>query len=627
MKRCKQGLKALRQFFCCGWGMLFSVPAAVLFPFFAVRYANLIAFNDLELLQNFLTNRPKTFLYGVLAVGSIYLVLTLLSRRPWVGALVTGAMCIIMPAVDFFKMKILGEHFYPWDLFLTGEAGSFATFLKGLQFPEIFIRGVWLMVAYIFVLWLMGLRVGGPWLVRVPTAVVLSFALVFTVANNKVRKEWYGPLFDLSINHMSDQFSNYSQNGFVAAFTLSAGALNVPAPEGYDRAAMEQLVEQFSQSTGGETFQRPDVVVVLSEAYWDPTTLEALEFSQDPLPNYRRIIEDNPHGDYVSIAIGGGTIRPEFETLTGYTLSQLPPGTMPYQQYMRKDTWSYARYFKEMGYDTIGIHTYLPNFYGRNVAYPLMGFDEFRGKDVLHVPVEVEDCPYILDKTFVNELIYELDQPHEDGLFLFGISMENHATYWGKYPEGSEYPVQVTGGGLDEALLGNMESLCKGLKGADDALGKLYDYVQQRERPTVVLWFGDHLPAVGYRYEPFVSQWGISVEGTSKWSEKQKLQMLTTPFVVFSNYDTGVEFPGDGQPTSPSFIMNQLCDYMDAPSTPYRNMLREFWQDCPVCNAPYSLFLENVEPEKRYDWIHKQWLFTYDNVLGKQYSQAAQGKK
>jgi phosphoglycerol transferase MdoB-like AlkP superfamily enzyme len=623
LTRIRQGLTSLRNFFSHGVGLVLFVAASVLFPCYAVWCANSIAFDSVERTVALWDSRPKVLLYGVVLVGALYWVVNLLTRRIWAGALVTGFLCILFPAIDYFKMQILGEHFYPWDLFLSGEAGSFATFLQGLEFPEIMLNSIWQLLLWTLVLWLMGVKLPGSWKIRVPGGVLLGAATFALVYSNAIRNTLYEPLFDLTVNYMADQYSNYNQNGFVAAFGLSIGSLNVQPPEGYSQQTMENLDAEYGQEYQTGEFQRPDVVVVLSEAFWDPTTLQDLEFSQDPLPNYRAIAEDNPHGSFVSITIGGGTIRPEFEMLTGGTLSMLPPGTMPYQQYLRGDTWSYARMFQDLGYDTVGIHTYLPEFYGRNQAYPYMGFDEFRGQDDLHVPVEYGDGPYINDATFVDELIYELEQPHEDGLFLFGISMENHATYWGKYPEGSEYPVEVTGGGLGEDLLGNVESLCKGLYGADAALGELYEYVQQREKPTVVLWFGDHLPAIGYAYEPFVSQWGISTEGASQWTEQQKYQMLSTPFVVFSNYDTGVEFPGDGQATSPAFLMNQLCDYMAAPSDSYRNFLRSFWQVCPVYNTEYGLFTQGVEVQERNELRDIQWMYTYDRLLGKRYSMPA----
>lgn len=53
---------------------------------------------------------------------------------------------------------------------------------------------------------------------------------------------------------------------------------------------------------------------------------------------------------------------------------------MPYQQYLKEKTFSYAQLFKSLGYDTLGVHTYQKTFYERDRAYPLMGYDDFLGE-------------------------------------------------------------------------------------------------------------------------------------------------------------------------------------------------------------------------------------------------------
>lgn len=95
----------------------------------------------------------------------------------------------------------------------------------------------------------------------------------------------------------------------------------------------------------------------------------------------------------VSCTLGGGTVRPEFEILTGMTTSMLPSGNVPYQQYVFNNIYSYAREFKNQGYDTIGIHTYQKEFYERDRAYPLLGFDEMLGEYDLHAEQHFNSRP------------------------------------------------------------------------------------------------------------------------------------------------------------------------------------------------------------------------------------------
>ena len=86
-------------------------------------------------------------------------------------------------------------------------------------------------------------------------------------------------------------------------------------------------------------------------------------------------------GKFVSPVYAGGTCLPEFEVLTGMPTYFLPPSVYPYSQYITDETPSIVSAYKENGYQTVALHPYRKNFYNRASAYPLMGFDTFKGMD------------------------------------------------------------------------------------------------------------------------------------------------------------------------------------------------------------------------------------------------------
>ena len=55
----------------------------------------------------------------------------------------------------------------------------------------------------------------------------------------------------------------------------------------------------------------------------------------------------------------------------------VPKRTVPYQQYVLRKSYSLATTLKEQGYTTNAIHSYYPQGYNRNLAYPRLGFDSF----------------------------------------------------------------------------------------------------------------------------------------------------------------------------------------------------------------------------------------------------------
>ncbi len=320
----------------------------------------------------------------------------------------------------------------------------------------------------------------------------------------------------------------------------------------------------------------------------------------------------------ISSTFGGGTARPEFEVLTGMTTAPMPAGSFPYQQYMHNDTFSFARYFKNMGYDTIGLHTYDNTFYERNKAYPRMGFDEFRGENQLKTQLWWNSGPYLTDKTLIDEIQYELEQPHPEGAFIFGITMENHSLYKNKFKK-DDLTIDVKNDNCSTEEINALKNFSKGLSDSDKALKQLYDYVMSREKETVVLWFGDHLPTLGNNFSPYTTTGAIHSSDTENWTEQEIEYMFSTPYIVFSNYDTEKNYIADKKAVSSYLLMPLLLDYINAPETVQSNVLLDLYQNCPVINSKYNLYKPNTNAEKTKTLTDAIWMITYDQLIGKNF--------
>lgn len=70
------------------------------------------------------------------------------------------------------------------------------------------------------------------------------------------------------------QVENYADNGFVAGFFTNVGNALVEKPVGYERAEVEKNATLKIESSAMPSDDvRPDVVLLLSESFWDPTKL------------------------------------------------------------------------------------------------------------------------------------------------------------------------------------------------------------------------------------------------------------------------------------------------------------------------------------------------------------------
>ena len=73
----------------------------------------------------------------------------------------------------------------------------------------------------------------------------------------------------------------------------------------------------------------------------------------------------------------GGTIRTEFEVLTGLALEFFPGVQYPYFEIADKPIPGIVRTLSQQGYRTTAIHPNSGVFWNRNQAYRQIGFDEF----------------------------------------------------------------------------------------------------------------------------------------------------------------------------------------------------------------------------------------------------------
>ena len=588
-----------------------------LFPLYLTYACNSLAFGSNELMTALLQDHTGAFLLGAVIVYLIFGTLACLTKRIPLAAFVTALFFTIMPLIDYFKMALLETHFFPWDFVFAKNAGSFGTFLTELKMPDSAWSTIFMVVLYFLLILMMKPEIPVAWKKRIIGTPILLVCLYCFCLNPAVRNCYEA--FGVSPKAPGNQATNYDTNGFITGFVLNFASLNMGDPADYNEKYLANYFEKYQPSAeSGQGFQNPDIVVVLSEAYWDPTVLNGVTYSEDPLKNYRRIAAEHPSGNMVSCTFGGGTVRPEFEILTGTTTNMLPSGNVPYQQYVFEDIFSYPRLFKNLGYDTLGIHTYQKEFYERDRAYPLLGLTEMRGEYDLHAEHHWNSGPYITDETIAEEVIYQLEQPHETGLFLHVITMENHSMYLNKY-DPSDWDIKVSSDVLSDDELNVMHNYCKGVSDSDAALGRIYDYVMNREKPTVVLWYGDHLPTLGDAFSPYITTGNISSTPAADWTEEEKYTMFSTPYVIFSNYDTGREYRAEGTPVSPYLLPALMCDYISAPEHSRTNFLLDLYETCPVISPYYDLYSNREDKTAVNEFIRHHELLTYDDLMGEKY--------
>lgn len=325
-----------------------------------------------------------------------------------------------------------------------------------------------------------------------------------------------------------------------------------------------------------ELAETPDVIVILSESFWDFSTTPSVALSEEITPNFEALKGESYFGTMMSRTFAGGTCGVEYEVLTGNIIRYLGIQDISYDTMVTKPTDTLAALFKQRGYSTVAMHSYDGDFYGRNKAFPMMGFDKFITRDDMQNPVI--SGRFIGDSYFTEQIIAELNDPPADAeypetaKFIFAITMENHQPY-----DADRYisnTVTLLDTAMPDKLRKAAQAYARGIKNADAALKKLTDYLCERERPAVILFFGDHQPFLAPEYGLY--RYTGQMTSRNELNAEQAESILSTPFIIWSNYKSNAADLGI---VSCAGLGNELLNYIGGAKPlwyRYQDYVREY---------------------------------------------------
>jgi phosphoglycerol transferase MdoB-like AlkP superfamily enzyme len=239
----------------------------------------------------------------------------------------------------------------------------------------------------------------------------------------------------------------------------------------------------------------PDVVVILSESLFDSTIMKGMAGLPETIPNVRASIAQG-HGGYMKVpTFGGGTIRTEFEVMTGMPMDAFPNAQFPYVTLVRDHIPGLVSELKKHGYRAIAVHGNDGSFWNRTNAYKAIGFDRFITKrefpkDAAH------NGRWISDAVMTDIIIDQLARASQP-TFVLGLSMESHGPYTDEKTtdQAARDAVRIPPGLTPKESL-ELRNYLYHAHRADAQFARLLEALKARKRPTVLLFFGDHLPGL-----------------------------------------------------------------------------------------------------------------------------------
>lgn len=153
----------------------------------------------------------------------------------------------------------------------------------------------------------------------------------FNYPNNKVKAIYSEHVHWVDYN----QSKNYSDNGFIAGFLSNLKAPPMNDLENYSENLVKEIYEKYLNKAQNINQNRKNsdldtnVLFVMNESFSDPFNLEGIESNEDPLTNYREIINETLRGNILAPNFGGGTATSEFEVLTGFAMEPFASHCFP----------------------------------------------------------------------------------------------------------------------------------------------------------------------------------------------------------------------------------------------------------------------------------------------------------
>ena len=313
---------------------------------------------------------------------------------------------------------------------------------------------------------------------------------------------------------LSNYFGNiaiaYEDYGYPYCLATTIFNTGISAPRDYSKNEIQKIENSEENLPETKDGSHPNILFLQLESFFDPTLVNYLDISEDPIPNFRKLMEEYSSGYYKVPSVGAGTANTEFESITGMSLHYFGPGEYPYKSILKETTCESAPYvLKNLGYTTHAIHNNEANFYGRRSIFPNLGFDTFTSAEYMKDENQKNPLGWTKDSVLTDEIIKCLDST-EGPDYVYTISVQGH----GDYPSEPvlENPEITVSGAPTEELNNKWEYYVNQIHEMDNFVKELTDKLADYPEDVVLVMYGDHLPTMGLTVEDLKNKYLFQTE-------------------------------------------------------------------------------------------------------------------
>lgn len=521
---------------------------------------------------------------------------------------------MVIGLANYYIISFRSAPIMPWDIYSIGTALSVAdNFKYTIEKQTVFVLIGFVLLILAESVVNLKLKSDGTWKKRILgiravgfiffVVLICSFTKMLHLDSTIIKYGMYDKLFTPTVMSKRD--------GTAVAFLMELKYISVDKPANYSADAAEQILSPYTDNTVQQPVPDtlPNIIVIMNEAFSDPAVLGPFETNQDYMPYVHSILNgevDNTISGFLNVSVlGGNTANTEFEFLTGNTMAFLPQGSVPYQQYLKRELPSLASHLKNLGYETIAAHPYNSTGWDRNKVYPLLGFDKMYFIKDYKNPERIRK--YVSDKACYDKIIelYE-SKPEDTPFFVFNVTMQNHSSYTDEF-DNFKPDIEVLDG--TSKVLNNYLSL---MKLSDESIQSFIDYFAKTEQKTMIVFFGDHQPT------NFVvsNVWKLNGKNGNALSEEDEANRYKVPYFIWCNFDIEQKVNTD---TSTNFLATELLASAGIPLLDYEAYLHNLKDLYPIITSirTENKNGESTETKNVMGELNNYAILQYDYLFGK----------
>jgi hypothetical protein len=425
--------------------------------------------------------RPYLLLLNALPLYMLTLLGFAASGLLWLSFLIPAVVMLPFALVDRFKMLIREEPFLPSDFILIREAAAFSGAAKDHAGPvEVIIP------------------------VLTAAAVSLSAFVPSPVWGVQTRLLVAGGILLAAwpLNRFVYANGRLACDGFLYMFWRHLNKMGVVKPDGYIKGRSAAVLSEYGSAK--DAVPGVNVVFVMGEAFTELSDEPFFALADDPLAPYKQLKAEGFHGTLTVPNYGGGTANTEFDVLTGLYSLFINPSPSSFW-HVKKPLSSVASVLKGQGYGTVAVHPGFDWFYDRRKVYPRLGFDEFL--TVKDFDGAERKGGLVSDRAAFSTL-RDVIKARPSPLFSYMVTIQNHTPYENRFDSKADI--------LSNYFIGVAD-------GARE-LKSFAGFLNSRPEPTLLVFYGDHLPALGSAMRIY-NELGFD----------QGLKKFETPFLLWQN--------------------------------------------------------------------------------------------